>query len=176
MARVVELALGHAPDVALDLGSGGGVPGLVLAEQWPAARIVLCDASERRCRALREAVGELGLAGRVEVVEARGEHLGRDEAYRARFPAVVARAFGPPAVTAEIGGALVAPGGVLVVSEPPVSDRAARWPAEGLAALGLALEEGRRAEAATFAVLRRVGAVPEGVPRRDGIPAKRPRW
>jgi 16S rRNA (guanine527-N7)-methyltransferase len=55
----------------LDLGSGGGLPGLVLAEHWPTTPAVLLDASERRTTFLSEAVLELGWVDRVQVVRAR---------------------------------------------------------------------------------------------------------
>ena len=48
-----------------DLGAGGGVPGLVLALAWPSTRVVLLEASARRCGFLREAVAVLGCEDRV---------------------------------------------------------------------------------------------------------------
>jgi 16S rRNA (guanine527-N7)-methyltransferase len=176
MASVVEAALGGVPTAVLDLGSGGGLPGLVLALCWPDATVVLLDASARRCRGLRQATDGLGLAPRVQVAEGRGEELGRSGDHRSRYPAVVARAFGPPAVAAEVGSAFVAPGGVLVVSEPPAGEAADRWPAAPLADLGLSLASVVRLTEGTFAVLRRTAPVPDSVPRRTGIPAKRPLW
>ena len=49
----------------LDLGSGGGIPGLVLAGRWPEATVVLLDGSQRRTDFLAWAVSELGWSDRV---------------------------------------------------------------------------------------------------------------
>ena len=84
----------------LDLGSGGGLPGLVLATARPELELTLLEARQRACRFLREAVAELGLTG-VEVVESRAEEAARRPGLRESFDAVVSRSFGPPAATAE---------------------------------------------------------------------------
>jgi 16S rRNA (guanine527-N7)-methyltransferase len=122
----IEHSLGFAAGVTapagrvLDLGSGGGVPGLVLAAvRWPESEVVLMDAIERRCHFLEEAVETLGLSGRVTVVRARAEEAGREDGLRGSFDTVVARSFGPPPVTAECGAPFLAVGGRLIVSEPP---------------------------------------------------------
>ena len=159
------------PLVALDLGSGGGLPGLVLAAHWPASRWTLLDASERRTVFLEQAAMELDLQRRVTVVRARAEEAARQPSLRGRFDLVVARSFGPPAVTAECGAGFLQVNGLLVVSEPP-DDRAARWPATELQGLGLQ-DRGRQG---SMRVLQQVELAPDVVPRRVGVPAKRPRW
>jgi SAM-dependent methyltransferase len=164
----------------LDLGSGGGVPGLVLALRWPQSRAVLLDARERRCAALRDAAQDLDLVERVAVVWARAEEAGHRDDLRGRFDLVVARAFGPPAVTAECGAPFLRVGGTLVVSEPPVvgpvaaaGKVAARWAPTGLAALGLVV--GRSWMAGfRYQALDQVMPCPPEYARRPGIPAKRP--
>ncbi|MGH9005022.1 MAG: RsmG family class I SAM-dependent methyltransferase, partial [Acidimicrobiia bacterium] len=118
----------------LDLGSGGGVPGLVLAHELPALRIVLVDAAVRRCRFLREAIADVGLTGQVEVVEERAETAARHPTLRGAFDVVVARSFGAPALTAECAVGFLRLGGSLVVSEPP--EASGRWPPEALDELG----------------------------------------
>jgi len=180
----LDHALGFAagfprpPDRFLDLGSGGGVPGLVLALHWPDAAVVLLDASERRCAFLDESVVALGCDDRVTVVRARAETAARRPDLRGRFQAVVARGFGPPAVTAECGAPFLQVGGHLVVSEPPVTAPGAgtaddRWPSEGLALLGLRPErEWEHPFHYCSFVLER--PCPSRYPRREGIPAKRP--
>jgi 16S rRNA (guanine527-N7)-methyltransferase len=157
----------------LDLGSGGGVPGLVLACAWPESDVVLLDGSERRVAFLRDAIADLGLDGRVRAVAQRAEEAGRS-ALRASRAFVTARGFAGPAVTAECGAALLERGGILAVSEPPGGDPA-RWPLEPLAAIGLEVV-GTITEPATVEVLRLVAPYPTRYPRRTGIPAKRPLW
>ncbi|MGH8999403.1 MAG: 16S rRNA (guanine(527)-N(7))-methyltransferase RsmG [Acidimicrobiia bacterium] len=159
----------------LDLGSGGGVPGLVLAERCPGGRFVLLDSGRRRCRFLRQAVSALELTGRVEVVEARAEDAARLADLRGTHDVVVARSFGPPAVTAECAVAFLRPGGLLVVSEPPEPPAGERWPAGGLAALGFAPPAPCGDATARFVTLVRE-RLDDRWPRRVGIPAKRPLW
>ena len=149
----VSRQLEHAADLAamlslsaeriLDLGSGGGLPGLALASAFPGASVVLLDAHHRRCEFLRHAVRVLGFAGRCRVAEGRAEELARDPELRGGFDLVTARSFGPPATTAECAVGFLNAGGYLVVTEPPAPEFAskegstARWPAERLAAARL---------------------------------------
>lgn len=161
------------PDAVVDLGSGGGLPGLVVAQAWPNARVALLDANERRTAFLARAVLALGLDRRVVVAQSRAEDAGRDPAWRGRADLVVARSFGPPAVTAECAAPLLCEGGRLVVSEPP-DGVPERWPEEPLAELGLR-PVGRLEQAfSRFQILRQESPCPERFPRRVGVPAKRP--
>ena len=172
----------------LDLGAGGGLPGLVLASHEPDLDLVLVDSSHRSVDFLLWAVNELGLSERVEVVLARAEEVGRDPRYRELFSAVVARGFARPAVTAECAAPLLEVGGRLIVSEPPPSapgkaggappepagvGEDARWPAEACGKLGLAPEE-RWYGQHGFMVLRKFCPCPDRYPRRTGVPARRP--
>lgn len=157
----------------LDLGAGGGLPGLVLAALDPARQLWLLDGSVRRCGFLRRAVVELGWEARIEVVEGRAEERAHDEALRGTFDAVVARSFGPPAVLAECAAGFLVAGGWLVVSEPPDGDGSGRWEPAGLARLGFGTAAVVR-EVFGFATIPLQGPCPEGYPRKVGVPAKRP--
>lgn len=158
---------------AADLGSGAGLPGLPLALRFSAWRWTLVDASARRTAFLREAVQALGLEGQVEVIEERAEVMGRSPAHRGRYDVVVARSFGPPAIVAECAAPLLVRGGAVVISEPP-GGVASRWPAEGLALVGLRVGAQVHAGDATFQVLGQEGLCPDRFPRRVGVPVKRP--
>jgi 16S rRNA (guanine527-N7)-methyltransferase len=160
----------------LDLGSGAGVPGLILLELWPGATAVLLDARRRRCRFLEDALRQLDLAGRGWVACGRAEELARDERFREKFDLVVARGFGSPATTAECGAGFLAPGGRLAVSEPPGAPSPDRWPVDGLAELGLGPAELRWGTDAGIAVVEAKSRVSERWPRRSGVPGRRPLW
>jgi 16S rRNA (guanine527-N7)-methyltransferase len=162
-------ALDEVAGTVVDLGSGGGVPGLIIGIARPDLRLCLIDARATRCRFLEAAAVRLEL--QAEVVEGRAEGIGHGP-LRGTADAVVARSFGPPATTAECAAPLLRVGGRLVVSEPPTLD-AARWPADGLAELGLGLGE-RSAGRPVVQVLHQVRACPPAFPRREGLPAKRP--
>ena len=174
----VEGSWGSPPNSVVDLGSGGGVPGLILAACWPSSGFTLLDANERRTSFLAEEIDRLGWSGRVEVVRARAELAGRDPALTGGFEVVVARSFGAPAVTAECAARLLVEDGVLVVSEPPLADGAEdrdRWNPEGLALLGLeAAAPIRFRDRYGYQVIRKVAPTPDRYPRRVGIPTKRP--
>jgi 16S rRNA (guanine527-N7)-methyltransferase len=180
-ARLAQREGRGGPDRPLiaDLGSGGGLPGLVVALAWPEARLVLLDANRRRTDFLTEAVTALGLEGRVSVVNGRAEEIGRAEGHRARYDGVVVRSFGPPATVAECAAPLLRIGGWLIVSEPPshlvasATPAADRWPPEALGELGLDPREAVHEEFG-YQVLGQVGPCPERYPRRNGVPAKRP--
>ena len=183
----VDAQVGHAEAMAaaieadfggrfLDLGAGGGVPGLVLLEVWPAATAVLLEAHGRRCAFLDHALRELDLDGRGSVACGRAEDLARDAEFRGAFELVVARGFAGPATTAECAVGFLAPGGRLAVSEPPGTRGGDRWPKDGLAELGLIGPEVRRGNGAGVAVLRARGPAPDRWPRRVGLPGRRPLW
>jgi len=185
LAAVLEV-VGVGPATFLDLGSGGGLPGLVLAALWPRHPGTLLDVSQRRTAFLRRTVAALGWGSRITVAEGRAESLARDLGLRSAFRLVVSRSFAAPSVTAEIGGAFLDVGGALAVSEPvdvgterggggrkPQADR---WPSGGLAALGLTPAEIGLGEGARVAVIRRSRPVDERWPRGVGVPARRPLW
>lgn len=165
-------AVSAPPRRMLDLGSGGGVPGLVLAANWPETEVVLVDSQARRTAFLADAIGRLGWDARVVVHTARAETLGRSAEHRHAYPVVTARSFSAPAVTAECAAPLLVLGGALLVAEPPGG--ADRWPAAGLAMLGLVDEGIVHRTGGTVRRLRADEPCDERFPRRVGVPAKRP--
>ncbi len=154
----------------LDLGSGAGLPGLLLARLRPDLSVTLVDASARRCRFLAEWSERLVPDARV--VHGRAEAVARDPAHRRAYDAVTARSFGPPAVTAECAVGFLRPSGRLLVSEPPGGDDD-RWPQPGLETLGLTSRGLHTLGSTTIQVLELVRP-DDRFPRRDGRPAKRP--
>lgn len=172
-ARAFLAAVDVPPGRFLDLGSGGGVPGLVLATTWTSSTATLLDAQLRRVRFLEQAVADLGLDERVSVVHGRAEDLARDLAHRATYDVVTARSFGAPALTAECGVGFLVAGGRLVVSEPPLVDDE-RWPAGGLQSVGLADEGVVHGPTSAVRVLRSPAGAPPTVPRRAPAMARRP--
>jgi len=83
----------------IDIGTGAGVPGLVIAVDRPDLHLVLTDRRATRMDALRRGVAAMGLTDRVAVLTADVEVLGRDPEHAGRYEAVVSRGFGPPEVT-----------------------------------------------------------------------------
>jgi 16S rRNA (guanine527-N7)-methyltransferase len=151
-----------------DLGSGGGVPALILALALPDTEWILIESQRRRSEFLRKATDDLAISARTEIVEARAEEVGRGER-RGVIDAVTARSFAPPGVTAECAAPLLRSAGSLWVAEPPTGS-GTRWPKDGLAELGLA----RGMSVPGWVQLRQDHACPDRYPRRVGVPAKRP--
>lgn len=180
MAQAAALAT-LVPEGVLvaDLGSGGGLPGLVLAERHPA--VVLIEASQRRADHLRWAVQRLGWGNRVRVEGRPAEEVGRDPGLRGTFGAVTARSLGAPATTAELAAPLLAVGGVLLVTEPPTPDPD-RWSplrppdGAGLEAIPLQFEDLVTTPHGHVARLRMTSPCPDRLPRSVGAAARRPRW
>ena len=166
-------AVGEAARI-VDLGSGAGLPGLVLAMARPEAEVVLVESVGKKCAWLERTVSSLGLEN-VRVVCARAEELEEEP-----FDVVTARALASLSVLCEYAAPLLREGGTQVAWKGAVD---AREDADGLHAanvLGLEREEVRAVEPypgsqrRTLHVFRKVSATPEGYPRRPGMAAKRP--
>lgn len=121
--------------MAVDLGSGGGLPALVLAAIWPQSRWTLVESSLPRAAFLELHCARLGWSDRMEVYQATAQSLGEQEQYQSRADLVTARSFGSPALVIEAAAPLLRPGGELVVSAAP---DATPWPAKLLDPLGMA--------------------------------------
>ena len=126
-ARAFVDALPAGTTRIIDLGSGAGVPGLVVADALPEATMVLVDRRAKRTDALALAVAGLGWRDRVSVICADVDDLIRNPAHAGSYDAVISRGFGPHETTLRLSAGLVRPGGVVVISEPPEGEPN-RWP------------------------------------------------
>jgi 16S rRNA (guanine527-N7)-methyltransferase len=160
------------PEQLLDLGSGGGLPGLVLVERWKSHAVFL-DSMIKRSNFLREALLWPGAPADTEVVTARAEEAARWPEFDGVFDLVTARSFGPPSVTAECAVRFLKVGGVLIVSEPPSERTEDRWNPRGLALLGMKAQ-GRSRYGAGYEILLKERPTDQQYPRPIGIPRKKP--
>jgi 16S rRNA (guanine527-N7)-methyltransferase len=144
----------------VDVGSGGGAPGIPLAVALPDRQVTLLESSRRKCAFLERWARELP---NVEVVCGRAEEQAVDA-----WGVAVAKALASPPAAAEWCLPLVAPGGAAILFVGPTADadRVARV-AEQLAAELANSPQG-------LLVLRKAGPTPEGFPRRPGAARKRP--
>ena len=182
MEQQIEHALGFSavwngisdvsPANFLDLGSGGGLPGLVLLELW-GNQATFLDSMEKRIFFLQEALELEGAPTGGQVRLGRAETLARESDLNERYDLVTARSFGPPAVTAECAVRFLKVGGHLIVSEPPNDDAASRWKPDALGQLGLHVGD-RVRHGAAYQVLVKVRPTPDRFPRSVGTPGKSP--
>ena len=123
-----------------DLGSGGGIPGLVVASEREDLTLTLIDRSTARVTFLQAAIEQLGISGRVQALCGDITELAHHSLLRHSYDGVFCRSFASPAITAECAAGLIKIGGLLVVSEPP-DPRPDRWSQEALAQLGFTEQE-----------------------------------
>ena len=127
------------PDTArrvVDLGSGAGVPGLIVAVERPELELVLVDRRSGRTDSLTRWVLALGLAEQVEVKCSEIGDLTRDAKFYMQFDAAISRGLGPPLQTLRLSRDLVKTSGVVIISEPPPATQS-RWNPDEVANLGL---------------------------------------
>jgi 16S rRNA (guanine527-N7)-methyltransferase len=143
----------------VDVGSGGGSPGIPLALALPEIRFTLLESSRRKCDFLERATIDLA---NVEVVWGRAEEQPAD-----LYRVAVARALAQPPVAAELCLPLVAPGGAVILYVGPSAET------ERVAAVATRLN-GALEEPRPPLLLRKLGPTPPGFPRRPGMAKKRP--
>jgi 16S rRNA (guanine527-N7)-methyltransferase len=157
--RGLELVRGLGSPV-VDVGPGGGTPGIPLAAALPEVEVTLLEAERRKAEFLRRWEADFP---NLRIVWGRAEEQETDA-----YAVAVAKALAPPPVAAEWCLPLVREGGTVVLWVGPTADaRAVGAAAERLAGELVAAPEG-------FLVLRKTGPTPEGFPRRPGIARKRP--
>jgi 16S rRNA (guanine527-N7)-methyltransferase len=166
-------------DRFLDLGSGGGYPGLPLAAALPVKQALLVEPVAKKARFLETVVEATGLGAVVEVATTRAEALAVDPAHRGRWPAVTARAVANLAELVELSFPLLSPGGVLVawkrgdlVAEVSVAQRAIEALGGGSMAsvpVDVSGLDGHR-----LVVVMSRGRVPSGYPRDPATRKRRP--
>jgi 16S rRNA (guanine527-N7)-methyltransferase len=161
-----------------DVGSGAGLPGLVLAASLPAAAVDLIESSSRKCDFLRRAILRMAI-GNATVVCDRAETWAAGEG-REAYDAVTARAVGSLATLAELASPLLPDGGVLVAwkgRRDPREEAAVVRAAEAVAVEPdriLPVEPYPGSRDRHIHVLRKNGPTPIDLPRRPGMAAKRP--
>lgn len=157
--RARELLAASTGEV-IDVGSGGGSPGIPLAVAFPSRRFTLLEAERRKCEFLEAATADLG---NVTVLRGRAEEQPVDV-----YGVALAKALAKPPVAAELCLPLVAPGGVAILWVSPTTDLTSVALVAGR--LGAELAHDRDG----LVVLEKVQPTPAGFPRRSGMPKKRP--
>ena len=148
----------------VDIGSGAGLPALILADAYAQTRWTLVERRSGRADLLKRAVRRLGLHDRVDVVSSDAAITGRTP-LRGTADWVTARSFGPPADTAECAAPFLRAGGSLLTSEPFDTELKERWPTDGLDRAGLVFEEEWTTDAGRYVRFTRTTSLIEELPR-----------
>ncbi len=173
-------SLGDKEFSMLDVGSGGGVPGLVWAILWPQAQITLLEATRKKALFLEEAARQLSLSA-VRVLNGRAEELGQNAQWRETFDYATARALAALPVLLELTLPFVRPGGWLAAIKS--ANVAAELQASGaaLAALGAAatppdILEYQRCDGveSRICLVQKTNPTPMQFPRLPGVPRQKP--
>jgi 16S rRNA (guanine527-N7)-methyltransferase len=144
----------------VDVGSGGGAPGIPLAAALPEREVTLLEATGRKCDFLRGFCVELP---NLRVVQGRAEEQPLEQ-----FGVAAAKALAHPPVAAEWCLPLVREGGAVVLWVGPSADP------EAVSAVAARLNAELAEAPPGFLVLRKLGPTPAGFPRRAGVAKKRP--
>lgn len=173
-----RIILGGAAD-AIDVGTGAGLPGIVIKIVWPALRLTLLEATGKKVEFLRVVCDELGLSD-VTVVHARAEELAHDPVHRCRYDLAFARAVAPLPALLELTLPFLRVGGWLLAQKGPAAAAEALASERALSVLGGRLHQLIPVEVPFLAEERIIVAVqkeretPDRYPRRPGVPARRP--
>ncbi len=183
---LVPVAGGHVPPLEwfegrriLDIGTGAGIPGLVLKLAVPGMALTLLDSSRKKTAFLRDVVEELAIEN-VEVITGRAEEVGHDIAHREKYDLVVSRGVARLVELAELTLPFAAQGGAVVSAKGPDVDsevEEAAWAAELLGAapaLTSSVSAPGRSQADTMVYYMKIGSTPVEYPRRTGVPHARP--
>lgn len=161
-----------------DVGSGAGLPGLVLAATLPEARVDLVESVGRKCEFMRRAIERMGI-GNARVVCERSETWAAGDG-REAYDAVTARAVGRLATIAELASPLLRKGGAVVAwkgrrdedEEAELARAAPRIAIEPLEVRWVGPYAGSRNR--HLHLMRKAGPTPAELPRRPGVAKKRP--
>lgn len=177
-AAIVADALAFAPGSHwIDVGTGGGLPGLALAILSPETYWTLLDGARKKTRAVEDFAVELGL-GNVTAVAERAEVLAWDPAHRERYDGAISRALARMDVVAELSRGFVRPQGSIAAVKGPRAE--GEVPALERVRGRLGLDEIQctrlpNAPRSTWLVtMRATGSAPPTYPRRNGVPVSSP--
>lgn len=162
----------------LDLGSGGGLPGIPLKIFLEDSFFYLLDANQRKIQFLRETTAALGLKN-LFTLEGRAEKWGQSAEYRESFDYILIKAVSGMAVLAELGLPLLRLGGQLLLYKGPRGKEEASAAINAITKCGGKLENAwhyclTSGESRSLYQLLKIAPSPPQYPRADGKPAHKP--
>ena len=161
----------------LDLGTGGGFPGLPLAIACPDKEFFLLDSVAKKLKVVAAAVSEFGLEN-VDVLNMRAEDLAKWPAYRESFDAVVSRAVANMSTLSEYCLPFVKKGGYFIAYKTAEAEDEIEAAQKAVKLLGGTIERtvpySSEDSGHVFVVVRKTGTTPPKYPRKAGLPSKSP--
>ncbi len=157
----------------IDVGTGGGIPGIPLAIAAPNVHVTLLEATGKKVEFLRAATEALGLTN-TTVVQDRAETIGQDRAHRETYDVAVARAVGHLAMLAELIVPLVRRGGVALAVKGEQAERELAEAGVALGKLGGRAAGVAQTPTGRIIVIEKATLTPRTYPRRSGEPKRAP--
>lgn len=163
----------------IDVGTGGGIPGIPLKIVYPALQLTLLEATAKKCHFLEEATRILELEG-VQVLCGRAEVVAHDPAFREQYTLATARALGELREILELTIPFVQPGGFALYYKGRNAQREIEKAQNALDVLRSTIVTLREVSVpcgfrkTTLVLVRKEAPTPPQYPRRPGIPKKRP--
>ncbi len=156
----------------VDVGSGGGLPGLALKIARPDLEVTLVEADQAKAAFLVQAAAKLGLE--VEVVARRAEEAGHDARYRERFDVAVARALAAMPTLVELCLPLVRVGGRLLAQKTGNEQSAHAIETLGGRLASVIAAPSQVRDRGVIVIVEKVAPTPDAYPRRPGVPKRKP--
>ena len=163
----------------IDVGTGGGFPGVPLAIAAPDKEFILMDSLNKRLKIIDELCGQIGI-NNVTTVHARAEELAKNKAHREQYDLCVSRAVANMATLAEYCLPFIRVGGCLMAYKGPDAEKEVEEARKALYLLGGQVEEIREGNLKEFGIdhkvviIKKVKNTPSKFPRKAGTPAKEP--
>ncbi|EES91896.1 16S rRNA (guanine(527)-N(7))-methyltransferase RsmG [Clostridium botulinum] len=163
----------------IDIGTGGGFPGIPMKIIRPEVKMVLLDSLRKRINVLDDILCKIGIDD-VETIHGRAEEFSRNPKYREQFDAVVSRAVANLAALSEFCLPYVKVGGYFVALKGPSVDEEVKIAKKAISILGGKLEEIREVEIENsdlkhnLVIIKKIKNTPKQYPRKAGTAIKKP--
>ncbi|MBR3375528.1 MAG: 16S rRNA (guanine(527)-N(7))-methyltransferase RsmG [Firmicutes bacterium] len=166
-------------ETVIDVGTGGGFPGIPLAVYAPEKQFTLLDSLNKRLKIIDELAGELGIKN-ITLVHGRAEDAARAKEHREKYDLCVSRAVSNLATLSEYCLPFIKVGGYLLAYKGPGAGEEVKEAAKALKTLGGSLVDIRETSMEEYGldhrilVIKKVRNTPKAYPRKAGTPLKEP--